>query len=209
MQSSGINVECANGVVTLSGEVASMWEKNSVSKAAGRMSGVSAVINNTVVMSPSSGPDDRKITRMVERALAAASSVPDSVRVETTGARVRLTGAAQWDYQRRAAERAVQQLHGIREVVNEISLLQRPTAVDAEQRITAALQRDALLYREPVRVRVSGSTATLTGAVHSWAERSRAEYVAWSSPHIGIVENELTVIADDEEPQEAQVHRSH
>ena len=67
--------------------------KVSAEEAVGRVSGVSVIVNSTVVrVDPSSRPNDTDLAQTVERGLAAASSVPDSVRAETSGARVRLTG---------------------------------------------------------------------------------------------------------------------
>ncbi|WP_225616697.1 BON domain-containing protein [Variovorax sp. 38R] len=41
---------------------------------------------------------------------------------------------------------------------------------------------------------MSGSKAVLRGTVHSWAERTAAQGVAWAAPGIASVENERRVV---------------
>jgi len=53
------------------------------------------------------------------------------------------------------------------------------------------------MVREARRIDVSvdGSVVTLSGHVHSWAERNAAEGATWSAPGVSRVNNQLTVEA--------------
>ncbi|WP_449398075.1 BON domain-containing protein [Chryseobacterium wanjuense] len=55
-----------------------------------------------------------------------------------------------------------------------------------------ALRRSSIDSKE-INVSVSGTTVTLTGAVHSWNQKKEAERIAWKTPGIERVVNELTV----------------
>ncbi|MFB0947723.1 MAG: BON domain-containing protein, partial [Spirosomataceae bacterium] len=44
-----------------------------------------------------------------------------------------------------------------------------------------------------ISVKVSGTTVTLTGSAHSWYQHDETARIAWSTPGIWQVENELIV----------------
>ena len=64
-------------------------------------------------------------------------------------------------------------------------------AADAEAGIRAALQRST--GSEPIEITVTGADTRLTlhGTVHSWAEFRTAGDVAWSTPGVTEVDNQL------------------
>jgi osmotically-inducible protein OsmY len=60
-------------------------------------------------------------------------------------------------------------------------------------RIREALTRRAEREVRNIDASVSGSTVTLRGSVHTWAERAACEGAAWSAAGISKVVNELQV----------------
>lgn len=190
----GIGVAVEDGAVSLFGEVDSYAERVAAAKAALRVRGVNAVVNNLSVHPKSSSPvTETDVAKEVKRALRSASAVPDTVKAEIQGHHLTLSGEVEWDYQRQAAKRAVRQLRGVYLVDNEVTLKERPSADDTEQRITEAITRNAQLDAKAIHVSVDGTTVTLTGTVHSWAERQQANSAAWASPHVMDVTNQLIV----------------
>lgn len=197
VDTAGVGVSVEEGVVTLSGEVDTYWEKVAAANAALHVRGVRTVVNGLVVHPASAwGVSDTDIAKAVDQAIASASNIPKSVKAELRDRQVRLTGQVGWDYERRAAERAVQHVRGVRHVVNLLTLEPAPAPADVEQRIRQALERDAQLGTAGIQVAMTADTVTLSGTVRSWAERNRAENIAWRAPFVRIVDN-LIAVRDD------------
>lgn len=192
-----IGVAVKNGIVALAGEVDDHSERVAAKRAALRVRGVTAVIDNLTVHPKTPWSlTETDIAKEVERALTEAINVPDTVKAEIDGHDVTLTGQVRWDFQRQAATRAVQYLRGVYSVDNRIALTERPSAADAEERIKNALIRNAQLDANSITVTVSGNKVTLTGHVRSWAEKKQAGLAAWGSPHVTEIDNRIVVRAD-------------
>ena len=101
----------------------------------------------------------------------------------------------QWEYQRRAAERAVRWLAGVRGVINSIRIRPsvRPSPDQLTRQIQDALIRNAETDAQRISVETLGDKVILRGTVRSWAEKNEAERVAWSAPGVVEVENHITV----------------
>lgn len=196
VDSAGIGVAVEDGAVSLSGEVDNYSERLAAKRAALRVRGVTAVVDDLTVHPGSVWTvTETDIAKEVERALRWASNVPDTVKAEISEHHVALIGEVKWDYERQAAQRAVQYLRGVYSVENRITLTARPSAVDTEQRITNAITRNAQLDAKAIEVAVTGNKVTLTGVVRSWAEKRQAGNAAWASPHVADVDNRITVRA--------------
>jgi osmotically-inducible protein OsmY len=184
-----------DGVVTLSGEVASLPEWHAAKRAALRVAGVKALAEDVVVRDPSvSGTKDADLAETASQMLKAAVDVPsDTVKAGVRDHVITLSGTVTWQYQREAASRAVMYLRGVTAVANTISLTSTAPLSGAKTAIEAAVLRNAQLVSREITVDVTGSEVTLGGTVRSFAERRQAEYVAWSAAGVTSVKNHLTV----------------
>jgi osmotically-inducible protein OsmY len=192
-----IGVSAKDGVVTLTGHLASHAEKLAAENAARRVHGVKALaVEMTVRLPFDHQRTDADIGLAAERALAWNALVPDD-RVQATieGGWLSLTGEVEWDYQRRAAEHAVRDLMGVTGVTNLIEVTPRLSPADVEHKIQAALARQADREARRLSVTVEGARVTLRGQVHSWAERDAAQGAAWSTPGVSTVIDELVVVS--------------
>ncbi|MFR9774817.1 BON domain-containing protein [Micromonospora sp. MS34] len=192
-----IGVTVTEGVVTLTGWVDSYAKKWAAERAAHRVSRVRAVANDLAVrIATSAEKSDPEIATAASRALEWDAFVPiEALDVTVADGWVTLHGEVEWEYQRRAAERAVGRLSGVRGVSNGITV--RPSVGfdgrDLAERIVDALARNGATEAEGISVRVHGDTAVLAGLVHSIPEREEIERVVWSAPGIREVHNHVTV----------------
>jgi osmotically-inducible protein OsmY len=207
VQPNEIGVAVKNGVVTLTGWVDSYVKKWAAERAALRVRGVKAVVNDIEVRLPTSAErTDTDIAAAAVRALEWDALVPaDKVQVTIDRGWVTLRGEVEWEYQRRAAERAVRQLAGVRGVTNLITVRPRVSASPEElkHRIEQALTRNAETDARRITVHVENGGVVLSGTVRSWWEKEEAERVAWSAPGVVSVENRIVVdplsLPDDDE----------
>jgi osmotically-inducible protein OsmY len=193
LDASGIAVLADDGKVTLRGTVPSPREKREARKAAERVFGVISIKNDLDVRVMNNlGREDAELRADILQALILDAQVPPTVDVEANEGIAKLTGTAQWNYQRQEAERVAAHVPGVVDVWNEILLTEPEEAVVAED-IERAFRRSAELDADDVSVRVIGSTVILDGVVHSWAEHDLAVDAAWAAPGVATVEDRLVL----------------
>ncbi len=189
-----IGTTVKDGVVTLTGTVDSFAEKWAAEAAVKRVYGVKALAVELEVKLPSeSKRTDADIAKAAENALKWDISVPDGIKVTAEKGFLTLEGQVDWEYQRSAAERAVQCLTGVTGVDNEITIKPTVAPTGIKEKIEAALERDAILDAEQINVQVDGGKVTLSGCVSSWAERDEAECAAWAAPGVNEVKDCIMV----------------
>ena len=191
-----IGVSAADGVVTLSGSVPTYIQKSSAERAAQRVAGVKAVVENIEVKLPGSlKRDDQEIAKAILNQFKWNVQVPDElIKARVEKGWVVLSGEVEWDYQRTAAENCARSLAGVKAVTNNISIKAKTVQAETiKQRIHEALQREAEREARRIGVEVRGSKVILTGNVHSFAEMQDARGAAFSAPGVTSVENNLHV----------------
>jgi osmotically-inducible protein OsmY len=68
------------------------------------------------------------------------------------------------------------------------------SAAGHQARIEAALKRSAEIDARRIDVSVAAGRVTLTGNVHSSAERDEARRAAWAAPGVTAVEDHMAVV---------------
>ena len=197
VQAGDITVSVNEGVVMLGGWVDTFARRWAAERAAHRVRGVKAVVNDIEVRP--SGPDPPSDLALAE-AIASALKWNDLVCADTLEATVAegwvtLKGQVESEYQRSEVEGLVARLRGVTGVTNVILL--RPSSGSAsalrQHVIDEALRRNAQVDIDAIKVIVEESAVILIGAVKSWAEREAVEHIAWSAPGITSVDNRIVV----------------
>lgn len=191
-----IGVTAKDGMVTLSGLVDTYLQKTAVENAAQRVEGVKVVaVDIEVKTPPSLTKSDIEIATAIKNALSWHSAVNDDlIEVKVDNGWVYLDGTVEWEYMKRAAEKAVSNLIGVKGVTNRISVRVKVIdAVDIKRKIKGAFHRSATIDADNIYVDVVGNRITLSGKVRTWAEKKDAENAAWLSPGVLLVDNKIEV----------------
>lgn len=190
-----VGVAVEEGVVTLTGHVATFSERMTAERVVGRVKGVRGLAQELEVRPAGANlTADDEIARRAANVLQWHTSIPrDSVRVKVTKGFVTLEGSVDWNYQRTAAENALHGMSGVTGVANLILIRAKASPADVRQRIESALKRDAELDAAAINVRVADGTVTLEGKIDSYADRQIAERAAWAAPGVVRVDDRLKV----------------
>ncbi len=184
------------GVVTLRGDVASFSGKMTAERVVLHVYGVKAIANDLAVHLPSGFErTDTEIAQAAVMALKWNTMIPsDRVTVAVANGWITLGGALDWHYQKDAAARAIRDLTGVKGVVSHIVVKPHVQTADVGDKIEAAFRRSAEVDARRIAVAAEDGKVTLSGNVHSWAERQEAERAAWAAPGVTQVDDRLTVV---------------
>jgi osmotically-inducible protein OsmY len=190
-----IGVTATNGIVTLSGHVATFAQKQAAEAASRRVKGVKGVAEEIEVRLPfeMSRPDDEIAAAAIE-GLGWDVAVPrDAVIVTVESGWVTLSGQVEWQYQREAAEQDIRRLSGVVGVFNLIGIKPRVDVQNVSDAITHALHRSWFFDPKAVTVTAQGGKVRLMGIVDTPHDRQLAAATAWAAPGVTDVENDIRI----------------
>jgi len=190
-----IGVTAKDGVVSLTGTVDSYAKKMEAENAAKKVIGVKALVEKIEVKFPNTWfKTNVEIANEVLAALKSNWSVPkDKVTVKVEDGWVTLDGELPWNYQKEAAKTAVNYLTGVKGVTNNIHIKSESQDIIEKKDVENAIGRSWSVDDSDIHVDVLGTTVTLTGMVNSWYQKEEAGRIAWNTPGIWHVNNELAV----------------
>jgi osmotically-inducible protein OsmY len=192
-----ITVTAHDGAVTLSGYVPSYVDKIRAVCVAEHVHGVKAIANEVEVrlqypMAPRKGSEIAEVIAHFFKSSTVLSHL--DIHAEVADGHVTLTGRVEWKYESDEAERTVGRVLGVTTVTNLIGLEPRASLSQVEAQIANALARHAALDARQIHVAMSGTTAILSGHVHSFEEARIARNAAWSAPGVAVVDDHLLAI---------------
>jgi len=198
LQPNKIDVSVQEGIVTLEGSVENYAQKREAEETIKHISGVKAVVDDVKVdLSPAASKNDTDIASSVVKALQDNWAVPDHrLRVEVEQGWVTLEGILHWNFQRKAADNAIRYLEGVRGVIDKIKIEAEVKNELGQEIVEKALSRSWILDIDNIKVRVDGKTIFLSGFVSSLFQKEEAERIAWNTPGVWYVDNELVVEPD-------------
>jgi osmotically-inducible protein OsmY len=192
--SDAIGVAVQEGAVTLTGHVPSYAEKQAAERAAERVYGVRAVVNDIKVQLPGAPRDDSEIATAIAHVLANNVQIPaDQVHARVHNGWVTIEGNVRYEYQRREVDRMVRNIRGVVGVTDLITVTPPVSPERVREAIEDAFRREAEVDARHVNVEVTDHTARLYGRVNSLKEASAARAAAAAAPGIAAVESHLMV----------------
>jgi osmotically-inducible protein OsmY len=176
-----VNIQCTEGIVTLTGSVNTLLAKERARAIAETVKGVRSVVNR-IEVTPEIQKTDMEIQTDVADALF-ADPVTESFEIDVSvnDNLVTLEGKVDSYLEKKAAEKVAKSIGGVTEVKNLVTYDYKTSRSDAElaSEIKAALQWDTLVDDALVQVSVKNRKVSLTGIVGSAAEKRRAMTKAW------------------------------
>lgn len=201
-----VSVATADGVVTLSGKVGTLQQKERAVQIAGAVRGVRSVVSRLSV-APTKRTDD-EIRASIQRALSLdplARGVASSVRVER-GQAVLMGLAGSWAV-RELVSWIAKGTPGVRGVQNRIRIAREAERSDPEirQAIVSRLRRDPWIDEKAIEVSVNRGHVRLSGKARSLAQKNRLRLAAAADR--GVISIDLSGIRIDPEWPQTAVRR--
>lgn len=195
LNASEIGVSVKHGIVTLTGTVDAYSKKITAENAAKKINGVKAVAENIEVkLSGQWLKNDTEIAEAAYNAIKWHSAMQEhKIKITVEDGLVTLEGNVEWEYQRKAARMAIENLVGVRGVFNKIKINPSLSPGDIKKKISFAFHRNASIDADRIEVVSEGNKIVLKGKVRSWAEKKDAETAAWLAPGISNVDSKLEV----------------
>lgn len=176
-----VDIDCDNGVVTLTGSVDNLLAKERAVAIAETVKGVRSVINRIEVipLTEKSDPDIR--TDVIQSLAADPVTELFEIDVRVDHKVVTLKGEVNSYIEKQEAGRVAKSVSGVRDVENLIIFNHKTSRSDADfaNDIKQALAWDTLVDDGLIQVSVKDRKVSLKGTVGSAAEKTRAINDAW------------------------------
>jgi osmotically-inducible protein OsmY len=196
LRGAAVEVAVAEGEVTLRGTVTDASEMLAAIEAARRAEGAFQVRSELRVDPYGGRPrTDANIAEAVGRALEWDAQIPhDRIQVAVSNGWVALHGIVARQRDRENVERLARRLEGVRGVYNLVAVEpEAETADDVRDRIEEALRRRAQREAESIEVQLHGGTVSLSGRLHTWADKQAVLGALTQAPGVRRVDDRLSV----------------
>lgn len=194
LEAASIGVIVKDGIVTLTGTVDNYAKKLEAENAAKKVAGVKAVVEKIEIDYKHETRTDEDIAADAIDALKWNVAVPDDkLKIIVSQGWVYLQGVVEWNYQKNSAKKAVEAIPGVKGVINSIQIKSANFDQIEKRAIESAIHRNSSLQDKDIEVNVLGNVVTLTGTVNAYFQKEEAERIAWNSPGVWTVNNQLAV----------------
>jgi len=199
----GVTSSVEDGIVTLNGTVGLYQNKLDAAKKIKKLEHVTGV-RNDIEVAGTNVPDSQLQQKLAKKLAYDRVGYFDNtfnyLALDVKDGVVTLSGDTVWDVPKDSALAIVAQTPGVKDVVNDITVLPVSSFDDSIRRQTArVIYRDSVLGRyasdpvHPIRIIVDNGHVTLYGKVESTMDKNIAGIRASSVPGAFSVENKLVV----------------
>ncbi len=195
VEAAHIGVVAHDGIVTLTGHVATGAEKQAAEAIAARVRDCKGVADEmTVRLASSAIRGDEEIAAAIANRLEWNAAVPTgAIHPAVQNGWVTLSGEVDWHFQKEDAEHDVRQLMGVSGVTNRVTIKPRVDVSEVADDIRAALHRSWFFDPDTIAVSAVGGKVTLSGTAPSLHDRRVAERAAWAAGGTVDVANLITI----------------
>jgi osmotically-inducible protein OsmY len=120
----------------------------------------------------------------------------ETIKVKVIKGWVTLSGEVEWQYQKEAAKAAVNNFIGVRGIRNNIRIQAKKTTKINKSALKIALENHLALDSKYIKIAVLGSIIILKGTVDSCYQKEIAECIAWKTPGVTSIDNDLLIEED-------------
>ncbi len=194
VDSTNIEVNVSDGIVTLNGTLPTLAARNYADKEVKKIAGVRGVING--IMIPASNRPSGDITQDIETRILFDPSIESSaINVSVSDGKATLQGTVGSYEEKQEAEFLASGVRGVREVDNQLNVKYTSSRPDNEilMDVQNAIQRDVYLIGLPIVVTINQGVITLAGEVGDLYQKERASDKAWSVSNVTDVINNIEV----------------
>ncbi len=174
-----IGVAAEDGVVTLYGSLDDYAQKVAAEKAAKRIIGIKGLANELLVRKVSERTDTDIAKDAIYLLECDVHFLGGKVMVTVEDGLLTLEGTVKWNFQKVAAEKAMQCIRGVNAVANLIEVASAASPFEIQKRTEEALRRSAEPDARQIKVRRDQVTV-LSGNARLWSEGEEAERAPWS-----------------------------
>ena len=194
-----IGVTAIDGIITLTGIVDSFAKKLEAENAAKNVAGVKAVVEKIEIQFDATRKlEDSEIASKILDAFNWNWQIPlVKIDIKVEKGWVTLDGELQWNFQKKAVEKAVTMITGVKGISNRITIKSETRDEVEKKDIERALLRNWSLHKLGIDVQVQGNRVQLKGNVHSLYEKEEAERIAWNTPGVWTIDNQLSIVYAD------------
>lgn len=194
IDAANIGVLAKDGVITLTGHVPIYAQKLVAERAAWRVRGVKAVVQDIEVRYNGAPGSDEQIAKRALDILRWDGTVPEQVHVTMNHGWLTLSGEVDWQFQRTNAEKDLRGLAGVVGITNDITLKPVAQAAAVKGKILEAFKRNAEIEARQIDIAVrDGGTVVATGEVDNWVERQAVARAVWATPGVKAFQDKLTI----------------
>ncbi|TFF37496.1 BON domain-containing protein [Mucilaginibacter psychrotolerans] len=194
LKSAAVMVQVHEGMVTLSGVVKRYLDKIHTENITKSIDGVKAIVEHiTVEIASNDEVADEEIAKNVLAYLKLNWVPLDRIKVKVEEGHVTLDGEVCHNFQKQDAKKSVGSVAGVKVFTNNLVIAPETAAALEKRTIEHALLRYSATVDQNIRVNIEANTITLNGTVQSYYQKEEAEKIAWNTPGVMLVKNELIV----------------